>query len=154
MKMLCASLCNPLPSPAPYRLFRSQLGLGMLDGMEVQIGMAALCARSLRAVHFVKLFLHRAKSGRCCCTSSSPSLCCIKLFHLPPKAMDVVPQLFSPPKQGFQDGEQARKGHVAYGFEATIFPAQDGGVGKQCGVTALSGTCGDNRGGEDGSALK
>ena len=38
----------------------------------------------------------------------------------------------------------------------SIFPVQDGkGMGKQCGVTALSGTCGDNREGEgDGSALK
>ena len=55
--------------------------------------------------------------------------------------MDVVPQTIFP-KQGFQD---ARQRHVAYGFEATIFPVQDGGMGKQCGVTALSGTCGDNR---------
>ena len=56
-------------------------------------------ARSLRAVHFVKLFLHRAKSVRLLL-----SLCCIKLFLiLPPKAMDVVPQTIFP-KQGFQDG--------------------------------------------------
>ena len=43
--------------------------------MEVQIGMAAAsCAAALRAVHFVKLFVHRAKSGTSRRSTAAPAV--------------------------------------------------------------------------------